>query len=74
MNSKANILYRKLINNEIPPDTLGLLRKTIQSVQTENYSMAKKFNGDLNLTSWEKNKEWLQMLKRILQFRESQLK
>lgn len=74
MNNRANILYRKLINNEILPDDLGLLRKIIQSVQTENYAMAKKYNGDLSLTSWGKNKEWLQMLKRILQFRETQPK
>lgn len=72
MNNRLNILYKKLMNGDITAEALALLRKVIQAVQSENYAMAKKYNGDLSLTAWGKNKEWLQMLKRILQFKETQ--
>lgn len=70
MNNRAKILYRKLMNNELNSETLGLLRAAIESMQNGDFTTTKKCIGDLSITAWEKNKEWLTLLKRISQFKE----
>ena len=80
---KLKVLYRRLINKELTPEIISLLKNAIKgmshaikiiiAMQAGNFMLANNYISGLSSMCWERNKEWIQAFKRIFQFK-SQLK
>lgn len=77
MDNKIKVLYRRLINKELTPEIINILKTAIRSnimniiiaIQTNNLVQASNNISALTSMCWDRNKEWIQALKRIVQFK-----